>query len=97
MSALREEGQSVAAAGPQDQTQKHSADFATADEWRAAVAKHDKDTSTLIAKFAMAGWCLYVTETCGRVSYVVTRWGQVREFDSLAEVEAFARQVGVQI
>jgi hypothetical protein len=72
-------------------------DFATADEWRAAVAQRDKEHRTLIAQFAIAGWALYITETCGRPSYVVTRWGQVREFDTLAEVEAFARRVGVQV
>ena len=96
MSALSDEGPFAAGLQGTSGT-TNSADFATADEWRAAVAKRDKETKTLIAQFAMAGWCLYVTETCGRASYVVTRWGQVREFDSLAEVEAFGRQVGVQL
>lgn len=63
---------------------------------RERVAAADKVFQTLRARFALAGWMLHITATDGRAQFLVSRWGQVREFDSLAELEAFALQVGVQ-
>jgi hypothetical protein len=66
-----------------------------ADAYRAAVAARDKVFQTLRARFALAGWALYITAIDGRASFAVSKWGRVREFGSLAELERFASIVGV--
>lgn len=62
---------------------------------QAQVAQADKTFQTLRARFALTGFGLYITAADGQAKFVVTRWSQVREFDSLADLEAFAMQVGV--
>ena len=58
----------------------------------------DKKFSTLCAVMALAGWELTRTET-GADSpprFYASRWNMVRGLDTLADVEDFARRVGVR-
>lgn len=98
MKPERDEGQSFAATGPQDQTRTDSADSATdaQAEHQTRVAQADKVFQGWRARFAIAGWALYITAADGQAKFVVTRWGQLREFDSLVELEAFAARIGAQ-
>lgn len=57
-----------------------------------AQPRHDKLFATLQAKLALAGFQLTKD---GHGGFVVASWGRHRDLDSLAAVEAFARQVGV--
>jgi hypothetical protein len=45
---------------------------------------------------ALRGYVLVIGDACGKARFLIERWGLVRECDTLAEVEGFARQVGVQ-
>jgi hypothetical protein len=54
---------------------------------------HDaKATATLIAQLALAGHAVHKAQGGG---FIVTKWGQSRYCANLAELAAFAQQLGV--
>lgn len=63
---------------------------------RDAVAAHDKRVTTLQAQFALKGFSMCIlSDAFGRPLYSVSRWGMVRDFATVDELERFAVQVGV--
>jgi hypothetical protein len=64
-----------------------------AEACRAARDAHDKFISTLRAKFAMRGYELHIIGD----GFYITRWGMGRTAHTLADLEAFAAQVGVPL
>jgi len=64
---------------------------------RARVAAADKAFQTWRAKFALKGFELRILSDDGAAVLMVSRWGLVREFATLAELEAFAAQVGAAL
>lgn len=62
---------------------------------RAAVAEADKAFATLRAELALRGFELHIVgDGVGGSMYLVQRWCQSRTLATLADVRAFARQVG---
>ena len=60
-------------------------------------SKHtaEKAFSTMQAKFALLGHCLYrASGANGATVYLVTRWGMVRELPDLAAVASFFAMIG---
>lgn len=51
-----------------------------------------KAIATLIAQLALAGHAVHKAQDGG---FIVTKWGQTRYCANLAELAAFARQLGV--
>lgn len=51
-----------------------------------------KVTATLIAQLALAGHAVHKAQDGG---FIVTKWGQTRYCANLAELAAFAQQLGV--
>ena len=56
----------------------------------------EKSFATMAAKFAIKGHTLQKQYRAddGRVSYLVSRWGQSRTFTNLHDVQAFMTQIG---
>jgi hypothetical protein len=81
---------------PLDQSTTHAAILAEADAFRATAAAADKRFATLRAQLALRGFELHITSSAGQPVFMVSRWSMVREFDTLAELEAFAAQAGVK-
>ena len=75
---------------PQDEAERTAA----LAEHRAKVAAADRVFQTLRNRFALAGCELLITAVDGRASFVIARWGLLRECATLADLEAFAAQVG---
>lgn len=87
--AHKDEGPTVAAAGPQVVAQSVSLNSAT-------PSAEDKAFQTLRARLARAGQTLSRThDDDGPVRFYVTRWNLIRELRDLDEVRRFAAQVGV--
>lgn len=91
-----EAGCDTTRAGPKEHQQRRDSGDEAAD-WQAAVATHDKRFITLQAQFALRGFSLIVTGVNGMPLFSVGRLGVVRDFASIAEVEAFARQAGCDL
>ncbi len=55
-----------------------------------------KQISTLRAEFALRGHVLQINRRAddGRVTYVVSRWGQSRCFSHVHDLRAFLNQIG---
>ena len=59
-------------------------------------AQSEKAFSTLRAKLAQHGFSAYRSESAnGAAVYFISRWGRVREFNSIDTLQTFARIVGV--
>ena len=56
----------------------------------------EKSFATMAAQFAIKGHTLQKQHRAddGRVSYLVSRWGQSRTFTHLHDVQAFLTQIG---
>lgn len=60
-----------------------------------SVTDMDKEFSRLRAEFAFQKTLFYRTRADdGQVVYFASRWGLIREFDSLDAAEAFLLQIG---
>jgi hypothetical protein len=61
----------------------------------APEATHRKATTTLLAKFALAGYSAHdVTPLGGSLRLVVTRWDLCRTLNGTEEIEIFLRRIG---
>lgn len=57
--------------------------------------RSEKSFATLQAMYAIAGHALYKTANeSGKVVYLVSRWGHIRELITMQEVEQFLAQIG---
>lgn len=85
----KDEGPNVTALGPLGIAQSVSLNSATS-------GGEDKAFQTLRVRLELAGHALSRTEASdGPRSYMVSRWGMVRELRTLGDVKRFAAQVGV--
>jgi hypothetical protein len=83
------------AAGPanaEEQGTVAGADFATADEWRAAVAEREKRLSTVRAELAFKAIVVHVVAD----GFLACRWGYCRTLATIDALESFAVQVGAR-
>lgn len=100
MTAPNDEAQTVRPAGLLGNVE---ADPATRDDailhqdaeaCRAARDAHDKHLSTLRAKLAFKAYEVHIISGDPTAEFMVCKWGMTRTLRSLAELEAFAAQVG---
>lgn len=83
------------AEGFRDQGRADSPDSAATPADDQADAADAKRFATLRARLALAGWMLSRgTAADDAATFSAARWGMARDLGTLAEVEAFARQVG---
>ena len=67
-------------------------------EKHSAIQDADKVFSTMQARFALLGHCLYKASGAnGATGFLVTRWGMVRELPDLASVASFFALIGGKV
>ena len=61
----------------------------------APEAAYSKTSATLVAKFALAGYCARdITPPGGSLRLMVTRWDRCRALNGTEEIETFLRRIG---